>query len=256
MNPLNQSAIRIFFLGGFASLAVCAAASAQVVEPMGSFGEQRNSRMQPTSAQEQSAPAPAPAQPQAASRSTAAPHSLLDKPPQPAKIDLAQGQLAIHADNSSLIDIMHRLTADAGMTVDGLNKDQRVFGSYGPADPQEVISELLDGMGYNVVMLGRTEAGTPKQVTLTPRVGGVPNGSGGIRPQPMNQDDETDDDQPQPIINNPVVEPPQQVEPHPGGGVRTPQQMLQELQQMRQQQMQQLQQQQQNPPQSPPPQQQ
>ncbi|MBV8630072.1 MAG: hypothetical protein JOZ83_04055, partial [Silvibacterium sp.] len=182
-----------------------------------------------------------------------------DQPPQPAKIDLSHGQLSIQADNSSLIDIMHRLDADAGMTVDGLNKDQRVFGAYGPGDPQEIISQLLDGTGYNVAMLGRTESGTPKQITLTPRVGGMPNGPGGMRPQPlsqMNQDDEDEEPpQPQPVIANPVE--PQQAPPQqPNGGVRTPQQMLQELQQMRQQQMQQMQQQQGQPPQPPPPQQQ
>ncbi|HTD55867.1 MAG TPA: hypothetical protein VK670_10830 [Silvibacterium sp.] len=257
-----QSGIRKLMLGGVAFLALASAASAQVTDQMGAFvPAPRNPRMQQRNPlqQEQTPPAASvPTQPQGGSMTT--PPSLLDKPAQPAKVDLAQGQLSIHADNSSLMDIMHRLTADGGMTVDGLNKDQRVFGTYGPGDPQEIISELLDGMGYNVVMLGRTESGTPKQVTLTPRTGGTPNGPGGMRPQPMNQasqDSDEDDEppQPQPMIANPVVETPQQPAPQPGGGVRTPQQMLQELQQMRQQQMQQMQQQQ-GQPQPPPPQQQ
>lgn len=265
IKPIVHSGIGMLMLRGVASLAISAAASAQVVQPMGSFGQQRNPRMQPPNGQQQqSAPAPAPspdaapAQPQAVPMAN--PPSLLDKPAQPAKIDLALGQLSIHADNSSLIEIMHRLTADAGMAVDGLNKDQRVFGTYGPGDPQDIISELLDGMGYNVVMLGRTQSGTPKQVTLTPRGGGMPNDQGGFRPQPMSQmnqeaDDEDEPPQPQPMIANPVAEPQQMAPQQPGGGVRTPQQMLQELQQMRQQQMQQMQQQQGQPQPPPPPQQ-
>ncbi len=283
MNPPQHGRIVAFLIGGVACLAVASAAPAQVAEPpgayvpppnqrmrpMGSFGSQHNPRMQPPAPQQQQSvptaaqapvqiPAQAPVQAQAVSQSIALAPSLLDKPAQPAKVDLADGRLAIHADNSSLIEIMHRLGADAGMTIDGLNKDQRVFGTYGPGDPQEIISELLDGTGYNVVMLGVTQSGTPKQITLTPRVGGIPNGSAGLQPQPMNQlnqDDEDDEPQQQQmqIITPPGVENPQQQAPQqPGGGVRSPQQMLQELQQLRQQQMQQ----QQGQPAPPPPQQQ
>jgi hypothetical protein len=262
MKPINHIGTGTLWLCAIAWLAISPAASAQVQEPMGTFPPDQMHRMQPPYMQRQQPlgsgqqssgprqqppglrqqhPAP-PAQAQAITQPV--PPSLLDKPPQPAKIDLAPGQLSIHADNSSLIDIMHKLTADAGMTIDGLNKDQRVFGSYGPGDPQEVISELLDGTGYNVVMVGRTDVGTPKQVTLTPRAGGVPNGPAGIQPQAMNQisqDDDVDDEpQPQPLVANPVEQSPQQIPPQqPAGGVRTPQQMLQELQQMRQQQLQQ-----------------
>jgi hypothetical protein len=259
LKPVRLCRIAILCLAAWG----CLAAVAQVPEQMGTYVSPRHRRMEQIDTQQQQqqqpalapaptpAPAPAatpaPAQPQAFAAPAAVPPSLLDKPPQPAKVSLAQGRLAIEADNSSLIDIMHRLTADAGMTVDGLNKDQRIFGTYGPGDPQEIISQLLDGMGYNVVMLGRTPSGTPKQITLTARVGGVPS-PGGMRAQPMNQDDEAEDDapQPQPIINPPAE---QQSNPQQPGGVRTPQQMLEELQRMRQQQMQQQ-------AQPPPPQQQ
>jgi hypothetical protein len=273
MQPINNTGIRILGLAGFVWLALSVAAAAQVDQTMGTFVSPRKhhfqqspdgEQQQPPDAQRKQQPAPAtappPAQPEAVISSTATPPSLLDQPAQPAKIDLTQGQLAIHADNSSLIDIMHRLTADAGMTVDGLSKDQRVFGSYGPGDPQEVISQLLNGTGYNVVMLGRTDTGTPKQVTLTPRAGGIPGGGPApMRREPMypDQEEDVDDDTPQPVTANPVEPPPQQPPQQPGGGARTPQQMMQELQQMRQQQMLQMQQQQQeNQPQPPPPQQQ
>ena len=245
------------------SLAGCAllatsAAFGQVEQQMGTFVSPHNHHMRADDDQQlgqdqqqqdqqpsQQQPQPVRTQPQTqpVAYKAAVPPSMLDKPPLPAKIDLTQGQLSIHADNSSLIDIMHRLTADAGMTVDGLNKDQRIFGTYGPGNPQDVISELLDGSGYNVVMLGRTQTGTPKQITLTPRTGGVSGGPGGMRQQAQNQDEPEDEEPPpQPPVNAPPVETPPEPAP-PGNGVRTPQQMLQELQQMRQQQMQQQQQQ-------------
>lgn len=272
MKLMKQYRIGMLLLAGCATLALSADALAQVSDQMGAYvpaprnhhtrqpdddqdqEQQPDDQQQPPYIQRQQ-PAPTPPQAQSIAPTAPVPPSLLDKPARPAKIDLAQGQLSVHADNSSLIDIMQRLTADSGMSIDGLSKDQRVFGSYGPGDPQDVISELLDGSGYNVVMLGRTEAGTPKQVTLTPRVGGVSNGPGAMRPQPMSQDDADADDeapQPPPMIANPVVENPPQTSPPPSGGTRTPQQMLQELQQMRQQQMQQ----QQGQPSPPPPQQQ
>ena len=273
MKPMKHLGTSILFLA-LACIALSVNAVAQDSDQMGAYvpaprnhhGQMQDDdqdtdvqEQQPPSVQVRQQPVPAPIQPQIMASSNAVPPSLLDKPARPAKIDLAQGQLSIHADNSSLIDIMHRLTADAGMAVDGLNKDQRVFGTYGPGDPQEIISELLDGTGYNVVMLGRTDAGTPKQVTLTPRLGGgVPKGPAPMRSQPIPQDDDADDEsqQSQPMIANPVVESPQQLAPGPGAnGVRTPQQMMQELQQMRQQQMQQMQEQQgqQQPiPQQPP----
>ena len=141
--------------------------------------------------------------------SAAAPPSLLDKPAEPPRIDLAPGRLTIHADNSSLADILHRLTSDSGMTVDGLGGDQRIFGSYGPGDPQEVLSTLLDGSGYNVVMVGRTETGTPRQISLTPRGAGLPS-SGPSRPQQIAQDEDNDDEAQQPIEPPGAPQPPQE----------------------------------------------
>jgi hypothetical protein len=249
MKPMSHRAIGALFLVGCTSLAACIAASAQVVQPMGSFP--RNHRMPGQITPAAQPPAGAPAQAPALSPvSTPVPTtlpSLLDQPAQPARVDLTSGHLVIQADNSSLADILHHLTADSGMAVDGLGQDQRIFGSYGPGDPQEVLMALLDGSGYNVVMLGRTATGTPKQLTLTPRVQGLSTGGHG-RQQQTQQDEDNDDEvqaPPLPPETNAPQPPPQP--PPQGNGPRTPQQMLQEMQQMRQQQLQQ--QQQQQPPQ-------
>jgi len=254
--------IRAVLFTGCATLVLCAPALAQVVEPMGTFVPPRQRRMQASEgrtlqpAPSATSPTPAAPPPQApVSANSATPPSLLDKPAEPAKVDLASGRLTIHADNSSLVEIINKLKTDSGMTVDGLGSDQRIFGSYGPGDPQEVLSALLDGSGYNVVMVGRTETGTPRQLSLTPRGAGVSRGGPGGRQQPVAQDEDNDDEaqqQPQPAseLPSPPQQPPQQGNPQQNG-VRTPQQMLQELQQMRQQQMQQQQQQGVPPPQQP-----
>jgi hypothetical protein len=259
MGLMNHFGIRAAFWSGCAAVALCTPALAQEVFPPDANTPPRHHHLQGSetravqpSPQPSSTTAPAaasvPETPPVNVASAAAPPSLLDKPAEPPRIDLAAGRLTIHADNSSLADILHRLTSDSGMTVDGLGGDQRIFGSYGPGDPQEVLSTLLDGSGYNVVMVGRTETGTPKQLSLTPR--GARAATGGLsRPQQIAQDEDNDDEIQQPIEPPGAPQPPQEQPQQPNNGVRSPQQMLQEMQQMRQQQQLQQQQQQQSAPQ-------
>lgn len=162
-------------------------------------------------------------------------------------MNLASGKLSVQADNSSLSEILHQVSQAGGMKIEGLQvsgSDQRIFGSYGPGAPRDVLSELLDGSGYNVMMLGQTPAGVPRELALTRRTAGGPSS----QPQASNdaQDDENDD------FVQPTQYPDERpnITPQPGppemrNGVRTPQQMLQELQRMREEQQQQQQQDQQ-----------
>ena len=249
MGLMNHYGIRAVFWTGCAVFALSTPLLAQVVGPMGAYTPPRLHHLQgseahaeqPSPSAPAAAPVPAPQIPPVSVASAAAPPSLLDKPAEPPHIDLSAGRLTIHADNSSLADILHRLTSDSGMTVDGLGADQRIFGSYGPGDPQEVLSTLLDGSGYNVVMVGRTETGTPRQISLTPRSAALPAG-GPNRPQQIAQDEDNDDEVQGPPVEPPGAPQPPQESPQPNN-VRTPQQMLQELQQMRQRQLEQQQQQ-------------
>ena len=231
---------------GCACLALGAVSFGQVVQPEGTYP-----RMHPAHHHQQAAQAPTASQPVAAPVPTPAPtsaSSLLDTPAQPAKVNLGGGNLAIQADKSSLIDILGQVTAASGMTIIGLGQDQRIFGSYGPGNPPEVILALLHGLRYNVVMVGETATGAPKELTLSPQGAGA--SSGPNQPQQPRQDEDNDDEvqaqpQPEPPPPPPTNQPPPGQQPN--GGVRTPQQMLQELQQMRQMQQQQQQQQQQSP---------
>jgi hypothetical protein len=117
--------------------------------------------------------------------------------------------------------------------VDGFEKDSRVFGVYGPGSPRDVISELLDGAGYNFLMVGSSDAGMPREIVLTTRGNApLPN----PQPSSVSQPDEDDEpvnppaEQAAPPVQPPAMPPDQRQQP------RTPQEMLQELQRLRQQQ--------------------
>jgi len=141
------------------------------------------------------------------------------------------GSLAVDANNSSLSEILKDLERSSGMTVDGFDKDSRVFGIYGPGPPRDVIASLLDGAGYNFLLVGATDAGTPREIVLTTR-GNAPISA----PQPSSQPEEDDEPvNPPPVDPAPPVQPPAADQPRQP---RTPQEMLQELQRIRQQQQQ------------------
>lgn len=190
-------------------------------------------------------PSPAmPAQGPGAPAPPAQAPSLLDHPAQAPKVNLAQGKLSVQANNCSLSEILHQISRASGMKIEGLQTggrpDQRVFGSYGPGAPPEVLSELLDGAGYNVLMLGRTSSGAPKELALTPRsaAGAVgPHPQQTNNPQPDNGDNGEEDVQPTQYQDD---QPQQNYIPPPGPPEirRTPQQLLEELQRTRQQQQQ------------------
>jgi hypothetical protein len=180
-----------------------------------------------TAVQPTAMPGPAPA---------ATAPSLLDKPAQPAIVTLSGGRLSVTADNSSLTEILHQLASASGMTIDGLDKDTRVFGTYGPGDPRDILGSLLDGAGYNVMMVGGTVSGTPRQLVLSARSDAPAVTAQTSSRRTVEQDDDADEAVP---MNNypPAGEieahpPATQAEPaqNPNGTPRTPQQMLQDLQ--------------------------
>lgn len=166
--------------------------------------------------------------------------SLLNQPAQPAKVSLNAGNLTIEANNSALSEILDQISRGGGMKIRGLQAgraDQRIFGTYGPGPAREVLSDLLNGSGYNVLMLGATPAGVPRELALTVRpTGGVPN------PPTQSTADMREEYQENQIRPTHYAPERQNQHPHPAGernGIRTPQQILQELQQMRQRQQEQ-----------------
>jgi hypothetical protein len=150
-----------------------------------------------------------------------------DKPVEASVVWDSQG-LRIDAANSSLQQIMKDVSTATGTKVEGLGSDQRVFGDYGPGQPRDVLSQLLQGSGYNVVMIGDQGQGAPRQVVLSLRQ--AANSPSAARNTPANSDEDTEAEEPaqpqEPAPGRPGFA--------PGAPPRSPQQIMQEMQQRQQ----------------------
>jgi hypothetical protein len=191
----------------------------------------------PTSAPAAPTAAPVALQP-AAAPTASVPDSLLSQPAEPAHIEFSPDSLSIRADNSSLGAILREVASKSGMDLEGFGADERVFGTFGPGRPEAVLSDLLDGTPYDLLMVGALANGAPRQLLLTPS---TPGGSAPPPPQnnPLANDNDNAEDQP---AQSPPPQPGQRREFVPGPGsqqqIKSPQQMLQELEAMRQRQQQ------------------
>jgi hypothetical protein len=106
----------------------------------------------------------------------AAPNSVASAPTTPphhADVTYAAGLLNVRADNSSLNQILRTISRLTGMKITGGVADERVYGNYGPATPPTILATLLDGTGSNMLMRESSSTGTPTELILTPRSGGV-----------------------------------------------------------------------------------
>lgn len=109
----------------------------------------------------QKSPAPTP------DSATQAPVSLADQPPTAATVTYNNGQLLVHAQNSTLLQILQAVTAQTGMQVQGSPGDHRIFGIYGPGRPRQVLSDLLAGFSFNYLLIGARTNGVPQKLVLT-----------------------------------------------------------------------------------------
>ena len=89
-----------------------------------------------------------------------------------ARVTWVGGVLTISAENSSINQILREVSRVTGMKVTGGVADERVFGSYGPGAPDEVLRTLLTGTGTNMLLKESAE-GAPVELALTPRQGGA-----------------------------------------------------------------------------------
>jgi hypothetical protein len=204
--------------------------------------------------------APKPAQQQETSRSapeaiaaqppaSAAPILPSNQPPNQARVNWDSRGLEIEASNSSLDQILHQIAAETGAKLEGLAQDQRVFGSYGPGPVCDVLLKLLDGSGYNVLIIGRHDTGAPLEIVLSARSPVNPQTAANNQNHSNSKDDEPRE---QPKPDYPPEPPrPQPVQNPFGNGEppRDPLQFMQEILQRQQQIDQQQQKQQQNNPQ-------
>lgn len=161
--------------------------------------------------------------------------SKLDEAPDPAVINYSNGQLTIHATNSSLRAILDTLQAQTGTKIDGLTRDERIYGQYGPGNAQAVLASLLDDSGYNVLIAGRNADGAPREITLSTRSAASVTPTQGVT-QAAAENDDTEEAEPAPSAFAPPQPMPTTPAAAPGSPqqVKTPQQMLEELQKIRQ----------------------
>lgn len=206
----------------------------------------RSHAVKPAAA-EQSAPAPVPEAPKM-------PVWPANEAATPPSITWDSQGLRIQATNSSLHQILNEVATLTGTKVTGFGPDQRIFGVYGPGPARDVLSQILHGTNYNVLMLGDQGQGAPREVVLSAR-NSAPNRAGSPQPQQNTQADEDVDTEPDERIQ---PQPPA-MQPMPPNGVpgplHTPQERMQEMQRQQmemqrqqQQQLQQMQEQQQNQP--------
>jgi hypothetical protein len=131
--------------------------------------------------------------------------------------------------------------------LEGLTQDQHVFGSYDPGSKSDVLLELLDGSGYNVLIIGGRDADTPLEIVLSARSPANPQKAA------SNQNRSNSQPEPEPQPNYPPEPPRPQPTQNPFGNgepPRDPMQFMQEILQRQQKiDQQQLQQNQQNNPQ-------
>ncbi len=192
----------------------------------------------------QPAPQPAPHKPSAAkkaapevARATRSRVALsqsrwpANDPPAPPTVTFNSQGLHIVAENSALSSILNQVSTETGAKVEGLSGDERVFGSYGPGQPREVLADLLSGINYNVLIVGDAAQGLPLRVVLSPRQASMPNSQPNARPPQQDQDEDYQPPQPE--------EPPQFFQPPrppmneaPNGVPITPQDRLQMMQRL------------------------
>jgi hypothetical protein len=120
--------------------------------------------------------------------------SRFQEPAVAATVTAATNLLTVTADNSSLAQILHQVSSATGMKLDGLGGDERVFGSFGPGAPREVLTSLLNGTSYNVMMVGDLPNGAPRELLLTSRTAGGASPSANANPAPAHTDDEATPD--------------------------------------------------------------
>ncbi|MGD0682296.1 MAG: hypothetical protein ABR990_09610 [Terracidiphilus sp.] len=149
--------------------------------------------------------------------------------PSPASVTWDSQGLRIDAANSSLAQILQDVATATGAKVEGFDSDQRVFGAFGPGPARDVLSQLLQGSGYNVLLIGDQGQGTPREILLSHRHAGTATAA--VNPAPASDEDSDTDEQPQP--GQPPIRPgsipgrpltpqqmqqqrPQPVQPQPG----------------------------------------
>ena len=151
-----------------------------------------------------------------------------DKPAEASVVWNSHG-LLVQAKNSSLDQILKEVALKTGVKVEGMGADQRIFGVYGPGPARDVLTQLLDGSGYNILMVGEQGQGTPRRIVLSGRPAGAEPPARASSPSSGNDNNDDNDEAqepPQPVAN-PM---PPGENTAPAMPVRPPQQLMRDPQ--------------------------
>jgi hypothetical protein len=144
-----------------------------------------------------------------------------DKPGTPS-VNWDGRDLSIVATNSTLAQILSDVSVATGVKVEGAPGDQRVYGRYGPAPARDVLNQLLEGSGVNILMIGDSGQGTPREVVLTQKTAAASTRTQN-QSRPTAEDEVADEPEPveqqEPIHRRPFGMNPQP----PGRAEETPQ---------------------------------
>lgn len=155
--------------------------------------------------------------------------SQAQQPPQPARphaeVDFRDGKLSISSDRARLADILHEVQRRTGANVmlPPGGGQEAVIAHLGPASVREVLSALLDGSAYNIVMVGAPgDRSSVASVILTAKNGGEDSPANfaarADQPTPESQGDAAPPapDPPPPAMDNPPDNPPPGDNAQPG----------------------------------------
>lgn len=239
--PLVVAVVSVFVLVGFQPLA------AQNSAPRSASTEKATPAHKPVHRHSAAKPSPAhplTTQPEATYTPLAPPAPIWPANDQPVEASIVWDSkgLFIDAKNSSLEQILDDVSTATGAKVEGLDTDERVFGIYGPGEAKDVLSALLHGSNYNVMMVGDQGQGTPREILLSVRHPADPHQATAPRQNSVQAqvDDEPEQEEPQPAPPpNRNVFTPGGPGMGPGSSPRTPQQIMEEMQQRQREQSQQ-----------------
>lgn len=131
------------------------------------------------------------------------PHWPANEAPKPAVVQWDSRGLSIQAENSSLKEILNEIAEKTGAKLDGVVLEggaaQRVFGEYGPGTAASVLAQLLNGSGYNVMLVGDQGQGTPREIVLS-----KPSAASNEPPPPQQNSEEEEEEYEQ---EQPVAQP-------------------------------------------------
>jgi hypothetical protein len=164
-----------------------------------------------SAATQASVPVPAPVPPAAIT-----PAWPVNQAPAAAVVQWDSRGLRISAKNSSLRQILAEVSTRIGAKLDGTVGDERVFGEYGPGPAKEVLTQLLQGSAYNLLLIGDQGQGTPRQIVLSARNTESGNQAAVNQPSQNADEDSSDTDvEDQPVRQAPLPRPPIRPQPIP-----------------------------------------